>query len=226
MDDLEAYEHRFRRAGLPLLIEGWSAREDALPRAFPLLAVVLCGELLGALNLDWSPWANVGALAAALALLLGAVALSNRVGGRPVTALPRDLGPLELGLFVVLPAILPLVFGGQVTSALVTWPPKTSGSSDGSTPNTPSSTGPRSRGSAVTGRAPRRLDTATAPSSSASAPARAPTLASGDHSRFSAPSSSPQSTTASSGNARGSASSRADQPSMSSGSPARRKRSS
>jgi hypothetical protein len=120
MDDLEAYELRFRRAGLPLLIEGWSAREDALPRAFPLLAVVLCGELLGALNLDWSPWANVGALAAALALLLGAVALSNRVGGRPVTALPRDLGPLELGLFIVLPAILPLVFGGQVTSALVT----------------------------------------------------------------------------------------------------------
>jgi hypothetical protein len=120
MEDLEAYEQRFRRAGLPLLIEGWSAREDALPRAFPLLAVVACGELLGALNLEWSAWANVGALAAAVAALLGAVALSNRLAGRPVRALPRDLGPLELGVFVVLPAILPLVFGGQVTSALVT----------------------------------------------------------------------------------------------------------
>jgi hypothetical protein len=120
MDDLEAYEERFRRAGLPLLIEGWSAREDALPRAFPLLAIVLCGELLGALNLDWSPWANLGALAAAVALVLGAVAVANRLGGRPLTALPRDLGPVELGLFVVLPALLPLVFGGQVTSALVT----------------------------------------------------------------------------------------------------------
>ena len=53
-------------------------------------------------------------------LLLGAVALANRLSGRPVTALPRDLGPIELGLFVVVPAILPLVFGGQVTSALVT----------------------------------------------------------------------------------------------------------
>jgi hypothetical protein len=120
MEDLELYEQRFRRAGLPLLIEGWSAREDALPRAFPLLAVVLCGELLGALNLEWSPWANVGALAAAVALLLGGVAVANRFGGRPLTALPRDLGPFELGLFVVLPALLPLVFGGQVTSALVT----------------------------------------------------------------------------------------------------------
>jgi hypothetical protein len=120
MDDVEAYELRFRRAGLPLLIEGWSAREDALPRAFPLFALVACGELLGALNLTWSPLANIGALAAAVALLLGAVALSNRLAGRAVRALPRDLGPTELGLFVVVPAILPLLFGGQLTSALVT----------------------------------------------------------------------------------------------------------
>jgi hypothetical protein len=37
-----------------------------------------------------------------------------------MTTLPRDLGALELALFVVLPALLPLLFGGQVTSALVT----------------------------------------------------------------------------------------------------------
>ena len=120
MEKLDAYERRFRRAGLPLLIEGWSAREDALPRAFPLLAFVFLGELLGALNLTWSPLANVGALAAGLGILLGAVALANRARGRALTALPRDLGGLELALFVVLPALLPLLFGGQVTSALVT----------------------------------------------------------------------------------------------------------
>jgi hypothetical protein len=68
MQELDAYERRFRRAGLPLLIEGWSAREDALPRAFPLLAFVFLGEMLGALNLTWSPLANVGALAAGLGL--------------------------------------------------------------------------------------------------------------------------------------------------------------
>jgi hypothetical protein len=120
MEELDAYERRFRRAGLPLLIDGWSAREDALPRAFPLLAFVFLGELLGALNLTWSPLANLGALAAALGLLLGAVALTNKVRGRPATTLPRDLGPLELTIFVVVPALLPLLFGGQVTSALVT----------------------------------------------------------------------------------------------------------
>jgi hypothetical protein len=120
MEELEVYERRFRQAGLPLLIEDWSAREDALPRAFPLLAFVFLGELLGALNLTWSPLANVGALAAGLGLMLGAVMLTNRLRGRPVTALPRDLGPPELAVFVVLPALLPLLFGGQLTSALVT----------------------------------------------------------------------------------------------------------
>lgn len=120
MDELAAYEQRFRRAGLPLFIEDWSAREDALPRAFPLLALVFIGELLGALNLTWSPLANVGALAAGLALLLGGIALANKLRGRPAAALPRDLGPLELAFFVILPALLPLLFGGQVTSALVT----------------------------------------------------------------------------------------------------------
>jgi hypothetical protein len=120
MEELGVYERRFRQAGLPLLIEDWSAREDALPRAFPLLAFVFLGELLGALNLTWSPLANVGALAAGLGLMLGAVMLTNRLRGRPVTALPRDLGPPELAVFVVLPALLPLLFGGQLTSALVT----------------------------------------------------------------------------------------------------------
>ena len=70
MEELDDYERRFRRAGLPLLIEGWSAREDALPRAFPLLAIVFVGELLGALNLSWSPLANLGAFAAGLGLTL------------------------------------------------------------------------------------------------------------------------------------------------------------
>jgi hypothetical protein len=120
MEELDDYERRFRRAGLPLLIDGWSAREDALPRAFPLLAIVFVGELLGALNLSWSPLANVGAFAAGLGLMLGAVVLINLLRGRPATALPRDLGVPELAVFIVLPALLPLLFGGQLTSALVT----------------------------------------------------------------------------------------------------------
>ena len=52
--ELEAYERRFRRAGLPLFIEGWNASADVFTRAVPLLALVFMGELLGALDRDWS----------------------------------------------------------------------------------------------------------------------------------------------------------------------------
>ncbi|MFA4927074.1 MAG: hypothetical protein WC558_01050 [Patulibacter sp.] len=120
MDQIARYERRFRRAGLPLLIEDWSARTDAFNRAYPLLALIFVVELLGALNLDWSPLANVAAIVGALTFTLAAVALSNRLRRRPWLAVPEDLGPAELTGFVLVPALLPLIFNGQLTSALVT----------------------------------------------------------------------------------------------------------
>lgn len=110
--ELEEYERRFRRAGLPLLIEGFSAREDVFNRAFPLLALVLLGELLAALDVDWSPLANLGALAAALGLSLGAVALVNRLRGNRMLAIPERIGPWELAVFVLLPAAVQGIFHG------------------------------------------------------------------------------------------------------------------
>ena len=68
------YEQRFRRAGLPLLIEGFSAREDVFTRAYPLLALVFTVEVLGALNLEWSALANVAAVAGAVTVMLAGVA--------------------------------------------------------------------------------------------------------------------------------------------------------
>ncbi|HYH89608.1 MAG TPA: hypothetical protein VEX67_10250 [Solirubrobacteraceae bacterium] len=118
--DLEAYERRFRRAGLPLLIEGWNASEDVFTRAAPLLSLVFVGEVLGALDRDWSLWANLGAAAGGLAILLSGFGLLNLVRGRRFFELPHRVGRLELAIFVILPALLPLVFSGQVVSAIVT----------------------------------------------------------------------------------------------------------
>lgn len=115
-----AYEQGFRRAGLPLFIADRSAASDVFNRAAPLLALVFCGEVLGALNLEWSPLANLAAVAGALAVLLGAIAATNRARGRPAVAIPQDVGRVELALFVVVPALLPLVFNGQWRSAIVT----------------------------------------------------------------------------------------------------------
>lgn len=120
VEDVHAYERAFRRAGLPLFIEDYTATEDVFTRAAPLLALVFVAELLGALNLEWSVLENVGAVLGALALLLGAFGLLNLARRRPLLSLPSAIGPVELAAFVLLPAVLPLVFGGQVTSAIVT----------------------------------------------------------------------------------------------------------
>jgi hypothetical protein len=117
---LGGYERRFRRAGLPLLIEDYSASTNVFNRAAPLLALVFLGEMLGATSLDWSLWANLAAALGGLALLLAAAAVVNRIRGRPALAVPDDIGHLELAAFVLLPALLPLAFGGQWRSALVT----------------------------------------------------------------------------------------------------------
>lgn len=108
MDDraarLDDYERRFRRAGLPLLSEDFSARSDVFNRAFPLLALVLLAELIAALDVDWSWWANAAAVLGALAATLAATAVVNRARGRRALAIPEDVGPVELALFVLVPA--------------------------------------------------------------------------------------------------------------------------
>jgi hypothetical protein len=120
MDELAAYEGRLRRAGLPLLIEDYSAYEDIFTRAVPLLSLVVFGELLGAVDRDWPWWANTLALLGAMAIVVGGVAIVNLRRGLSRLYVPDRVGPIELAAFVLVPALLPLVFGGQVLSALVT----------------------------------------------------------------------------------------------------------
>jgi hypothetical protein len=117
---LDDYERRFRRAGLPLFIEDLSAREDVWTRVSPVLLLVFVGELLGAAQLDWPFLANVGAVVGGLAIAIGVFGVLNLVRGRRFFSLPRDVGPAELAGFVLIPAALPLIFGGQLGSAAVT----------------------------------------------------------------------------------------------------------
>ena len=115
--DLVAYERRFRRAGLPLLIEDYSAAQDVFTRAVPLLTLVVLAELLGAVNLKWGFVANLFALIGGLVFVLALSGVINLLRGRRFFALPRSVGPVELVAFVVVPALLPIVFNGQETSA-------------------------------------------------------------------------------------------------------------
>src|SRR5215218_10062090 len=116
----EDYERRFRRAGLPLLIEDYSPYEDVFTRAVPFLALVFVAEMLAAGQLDWAWWANLLAALGGLTILLGAIALLNRRRGRAAFAMPERVDRWELAAFVLVPALPPLIFGGQLGSALAT----------------------------------------------------------------------------------------------------------
>jgi len=116
--DVAGYERRFRRAGLPMLVEDRTAREDVWTRASPILAFVLLCEVVLAGNLDWPVWANVLVLAGAVVVLGAAVAVVNRLRGRRPFALPEDVGALELAAFVAIGGVFQLI-GGQTTSAMV-----------------------------------------------------------------------------------------------------------
>src|SRR5215218_1772257 len=120
MPTVDDYERQFRRAGLPAFIDDYSASRDVFTRAAPLLTLVFLGEMLGAIDLDWSPLANVAAAVGGLLILIAAWAVANVLRGRAPYTLPQDVGKVELALFVLVPALLPLIFGGQWTSALVT----------------------------------------------------------------------------------------------------------
>jgi hypothetical protein len=118
--DIAAYEMRFRRAGLPLLIEEYSATEDIFTRALPLLTLVFLVSVFGALNLEWSLLANIAAFLGGVAILIGTFGMLNVLRRRPFRSIPRKVGLPELTAFVLLPPFLPLIFGGQVESAGVT----------------------------------------------------------------------------------------------------------
>jgi hypothetical protein len=103
-----------------MFVEGFSASTDVFNRAAPFLGLVFLGEILGAGQLDWPWWQNVLAVLGGLLLLLVGMAVINVSQGRPARAIPDRLGKTELAAFVLLPALLPVIFGGQVGSAVST----------------------------------------------------------------------------------------------------------
>jgi hypothetical protein len=113
-------ERWFVRRGLPHFIERYSASRDILTRAAPALTLVFLAEVFAASNRNWPWWANTLAVASGFGIALGGWGLVNRWRGRPALARPEDVGAIEIGVFVLLPAILPVVFGGQLRQALLT----------------------------------------------------------------------------------------------------------
>jgi hypothetical protein len=89
--ELADYERRFRRAGLPLFIEDYSAREDVWTRAVPLLLVF---ALVLFINIEM--WQVFSGMPDAFVVLVGV--LFVLAGSVFVAAqLPREVRRLEEG---------------------------------------------------------------------------------------------------------------------------------
>ncbi len=108
-----ATERWFVRRGLPHVIEGYSATEDVFTRAAPFLAAVFFLEVFGSFDDRFSGWSQVAVFVAGVAILVCAVALVNRMRGRRLFQLPDDVGVPELALFVLVPALLPVLFSDE-----------------------------------------------------------------------------------------------------------------
>lgn len=113
------FERGFRREGLPTFIREHSARR-AFAKALPLLTLVFVLEILNAVNFEFGFWTNVGFLAGGIAIALGIIGVLNVARDQPFVSVPRRVGPAEMAVFVLVPSLLPVIFGRQWTSATVT----------------------------------------------------------------------------------------------------------
>jgi hypothetical protein len=86
-----------------------------------VLALIALAEVVAnAPNADFAPWVSALVTAGAFALVVAIWAAANRLRGRPTFARPTDVGPVEVALFVLVPALVPVASGGQWRSGVVT----------------------------------------------------------------------------------------------------------
>ena len=105
---LAADEAFFRRRGLPLLIENYSATGDVLTRALPFLVFITLVETGLAIFQSWSRLIAAGLAALVVIIGVGAWMAYNRLRGRYVFAPPERVGWWVAGAFVVAPSVVGL----------------------------------------------------------------------------------------------------------------------
>ena len=109
MDDdhqLRAIEEWFVARGVPHFVERRPSAWDIWGRAIPLLVVAYLLLGLNALDLaDWSWLRNVLAALFVLAVLVATWIGANLLRGRQPLERPATIGPVELALLVIAPAL-------------------------------------------------------------------------------------------------------------------------
>jgi hypothetical protein len=110
--ELRAFEEWFVARGLPHFVERRSSIWEIWGRAIPLLVIAYL--LLGLNALDLAEWTWLGNLLAAafvIAVLVVTWVGANLLRGRPPLQRPYTIGPVELAVVILVPAIPSAVFG-------------------------------------------------------------------------------------------------------------------
>lgn len=114
-------EQWFVDRGVPHFIDSYSASEDVLTRALPVLVLLFLFSSISAIDLDWPAWGIITAALAGLAILLAIWAVINKVRGiHPLLRRPERVGSVEIGVFLAVPTLLPVIFGWDWSGALLT----------------------------------------------------------------------------------------------------------
>ena len=102
-------ERWLRKQGLPHLIDDYSASDDVLTRMLPLFALLFAGQISLAYGDRFSGWAQAGITTLFAAVLLAAAVVVNLIRKRKPFQLPDSIGWLELGVVVLVPALLSMI---------------------------------------------------------------------------------------------------------------------
>ncbi len=121
VDERSQTEKWFVDRGVPHFIDSYNASEDVLTRALPILVLLFLFSSISAIDLDWPAAGIVAASLTGLVILLGAWAAINRLRGlRPLLRRPDRIGAVEIGVFLAVPTLLPIIFGADWSGALIT----------------------------------------------------------------------------------------------------------
>ena len=116
-DDLcRRTERWFVKRGLPHFIDEYRATTDVWTRAAPFLFVIFLAELAFTLDEDREGFEELLPLLGGLAIFLTVITLVNVLRGRSPLQRPDKVGTPELAVFVLVPPMLPAIFGHDRTT--------------------------------------------------------------------------------------------------------------
>ena len=95
--------------GLPHLIENYSATQDIFTRMTPFLIIVFFAEVGFGFGNRFSGWAQAEIIGIFFLVSIGSGVALNLIQKRHIFALPRRVGALEIGVFILVPSLLSMI---------------------------------------------------------------------------------------------------------------------